>query len=53
MCVDFRLLNKLTVRLYPLPLIKILLSKASGYRYYSTIDCCQEFWQIRLDEEIS
>ena len=49
LCVDFRALNKQTVRnRYPLPRIDDLLDKLVGMKYFSSLDLAQAYYQVRL-----
>ena len=52
MCVDYRALNKLTVKnSYPLPRIDDIFEQLKGAKYYSKIDLRSGYHQIRLDED--
>lgn len=52
MCVDFRALNRLTVKdRYPLPLIDDHLDRLGKARFFTTLDMATGFHQINLDEE--
>lgn len=54
MCVDYRALNKITVRnSFPLPLIEELLDSLHGCKVFSSLDLCSGYWQIRLSPEDS
>lgn len=52
MCVDYRSLNKLTVRdNYPLPLIDDCLDHLADKKYFSLIDLKNGFHQVNVDPE--
>ena len=52
MAIDYRLLNKVTVRNNaPLPRIEDLLDAVSGASYFSALDMTAGFWQLRLTDE--
>ncbi|GJZ89404.1 putative reverse transcriptase domain-containing protein [Tanacetum coccineum] len=52
MCIDYRELNKLTVKnRYPLPRIDDLFDQLQGSRVYSKIDLRSGFHQLRVREE--
>lgn len=52
MCVDYRALNKLTVRdRFPLPIIEDCLEYLSNKTYYSTLDLKDGFHQVPMHEE--
>lgn len=52
MCVDFRALNRLTVKdRYPLPLIEDHLDRLGKAKYFTTLDMATGFHQISLEEE--
>ena len=50
LCVDYRALNKMTVRnRYPLPRIEDLLDRLSKAKYLTKLDLAAGFWQIPVD----
>ncbi|GJX55847.1 putative reverse transcriptase domain-containing protein [Tanacetum coccineum] len=52
MCIDYRELNKLTVRnRYPLPRIDNLFDQLQGSRYFSKIDLRSSYHQLRVHED--
>ncbi|KAM0070969.1 putative nucleotidyltransferase, Ribonuclease H [Helianthus debilis subsp. tardiflorus] len=55
MCIDYRELNKVTVKnRYPLPRIDDLFDKLQGSSFYSKIDLISGYHQLRVrDEDIS
>jgi hypothetical protein len=54
MCVDYRGLNKITVKnKYPLPRIDELLDRISGAQYFTKLDLAKGYHQIRIvDQDI-
>ncbi len=51
MCVDYRALNKVTVKnRYPLPQIDDLFDRLSGAKMFSRIDLCLGYYQIQIIE---
>jgi len=51
MCVDYRALNKATVKnWYPLPRIDDLFDRLSGAKVFSRIDLCSGYYQIWIAE---
>lgn len=54
LCLDPTNLNRAIKREhFKIPTIDEILSKVSGAKYFSTIDCSNGFWQIKLDNESS
>jgi hypothetical protein len=52
MCIDYRALNKVTLKdRYPLPRIDDLFDQLKGAEYFSSIDLQQGYHQVRITEE--
>lgn len=51
LCIDYRALNKRTVREnYPMPLIDDQLDVLAGHQYYTTLDLASGYYQIPIRE---
>lgn len=51
-CVDYRLLNKHTVKdSFPLPSIAVSLDSLDGAKYFCTLDLASGYWQVPLDDD--
>jgi len=52
MCIDWRMLNKQTIKnKYPLPRIDDLLERLHGSKYWSKLDLAQGYYQVRIREQ--
>ena len=51
MCVDYRALNKVTIKnKYPIPLAAELFDRLSKVEYFTKLDLRSGYWQVRVDE---
>ena len=51
-CVDYRKLNVITKKdRYLIPLIEEVLAQLKGTKYFTKIDICQAFYQIRMSKD--
>ncbi|KZS02639.1 Uncharacterized protein APZ42_000245, partial [Daphnia magna] len=51
MCIDYRALNKISVKdKYPLPRIDDTIDALCGSVYFSTLDLLSGYWQIEIEE---
>ena len=52
LCVDYRALNKLTIKnRYPMPIIDDLTDRLHGAKVFSKIDLRSGYWQVKIADE--
>lgn len=52
LCIDYRSLNKITVRdKYPMPRIEELIDRLQGCKFFTSLDLKSGYYQIRMAEE--
>jgi len=51
LCIDYRALNKITVKIkYPIPLIVDLFNRLCQARYFAKLDLRSGYYQVRIAE---
>lgn len=52
LCVDYRLLNKITVKeKYPMPLVEDLINRLRGCKYFTSLDLKSGYYQIKIKDD--
>jgi len=51
-CVDYRRLNELTIKnRFPMPLMEEILEELAGSKYFTKLDMCSGYHQVRMKPE--
>lgn len=51
-CIDYRGLNLVTKKeVFPLPNIDEIFDQLGGARFFSSLDLCQGYWQVEMEED--
>ena len=50
-CIDFWKLNKVAeFDAEPMPNMEKVINRMSGHKFFTQMDCCKGYWQVRLHE---